>query len=357
MNGKGNKNGNSDGAHPIRELSRERYAALERFVAESPPGRWLILTHDNPDPDALTAAAILERLLRHCLKQKVTVAYGGLIGRAENREMVKGLQLKMSRVRHLNFKQYAYFALVDTQPRTGNNSLPEDIVPTVILDHHPPRKATASAPLADIRTEYGASATIAAEYLLAAGASLTHSLATALVYAIRSETQDFAREAAGPDRAVYDAVFPRVNKRLLGKIQNAPLSPTYFRSLHDALENLHTVDTLILTHLGDVAQPDIVPEIADLLLRMEGKTWSLCTGRYEGRIYLSIRTTNPRANAGQLMRRLVGRRGKGGGHSMLAGGWIEPKTGTPEAAQTRLGERLARMLRKKVERLGPMELG
>ncbi len=342
---------------PVSELTRQRYAALERFVEESPPGRWLILTHDNPDPDALTAAALLERVLRQALKQRVTVAYGGIIGRAENREMVKGLKLKLSRVRHLNFRHYAYFVLVDTQPQTGNNSLPGDLIPTLVVDHHPQRKATQAAPLADIRTDYGASATIAAEYLFASGATVTHSLATALIYAIRSETQDFAREGSGPDHAIYDAVFPRVNKRLLGKIQNAPLPPTYFRNLHQALENLFAVDTLIVSHLGDVEQPDIVPEIADLLLRMEGKTWSLCTGRFEGRVYLSIRTTNPRANAGQLMRRLVGHRGKGGGHGMLAGGWIQPKTGTLEAAQIKLGERLAKMLRKRAERLGRVELG
>lgn len=350
-------NGKTAETGPVSDLTRLRYAALQRFVAESPAGPWLILTHDNPDPDALTAAALLERVLHHALKQEVTVAYGGLIGRAENREMVKGLKLKLSRFRHLNLEQYTHFALVDTQPQTGNNSLPEAITPTLVIDHHPQRRATHSAPLVDIRTDYGASATIAGEYLFASGVPVTHSLATALVYAVRSETQDFAREGSVPDHAVYDAVFAKVNKRLLGKIQNAPLPPTYFRNLHQALENLFAVDTLILSHLGDVEQPDIVPEIADLLLRMEGKTWSLCTGRYEGRVYLSIRTTNPRANAGHLMRRLVGRRGKGGGHGMLAGGWIQPKTGTLEAAQLKLGERLAKMLRKKVERLGRLELG
>lgn len=152
-------------------------------------------------------------------------------------------------------------------------------------------------------------------------------------------------------------MLPRANKRLLGRIQRAPLPLTYFRNLHEALESLVGVDTLVISHLGMVEQPDIVPEIADLLLRMEGKTWSLCTGIFEGRIYLSIRTTNPHAEAGRLMRRLIGRRGKGGGHQMIAGGWIALKNGEASAQQKALGERLARMLRKKPERIAPLTLG
>ncbi|MCB1036668.1 MAG: DHH family phosphoesterase, partial [Acidobacteria bacterium] len=278
----------------ISDLTRQRYAAFRSYVeALEQPGRWLILTHDNPDPDSLASAFLLSRVLHQGLKQKVTLAYSGIIGRAENREMVRTLGFRFSHLRHLNLKQYKHFALVDTQPRTGNNSLPEDIVPTLVIDHHPMRRATAQVPLSDIRTEYGATATILAEYLLASGLTPSKPGATATVYAIRSETQDFARESPGPDKAIHDLMLARANKRLLGKIQSAPLPATYFRNLHEALENLQSVDTLVLSHLGVVEQPDIVPEIADLLLRLEGKTWALCTGLYGQRIYLSIRTTNP----------------------------------------------------------------
>src|SRR5262249_29858687 len=151
--------------------------------------------------------------------------------------------------------------------------------------------------------------------------------ATALIYAIRSETQDFAREHAGPDKAIYDHFFPLARHRLLARVQSPRLPLSYFHNMHDALENLESVDSLVVSHLGTVEQPDIVPEIADLLLRLEGKTWSLATGFYGERLYLSIRTTNPRADAGGLMRRLLGRRGKGGGHGMIAGGWMAAARG------------------------------
>mgnify|MGYP003397247894 CR=1 FL=1 len=171
------------------------------------------------------------------------------------------------------------------------------------------------------------SGTILAEYLEASGLKPSRALATGLVYAIRSETQDFGREAAGPDHAAFDGLLPRIDRRMLARIQSARLPLVYFRNLHRALENLAGVGNLVVSTLGEVDQPDIVPEIADLLLRMEGKTWSLCTGSHADRVYASIRTTNIRADAGNLMRRLIGTLGKGGGHGTMAGGFVAlPKT-------------------------------
>ena len=135
----------------------------------------------------------------------------------------------------------------------------------------------------------------------------------------------------------------------------SPLAP----AAHEALESLVSVDSLIASHLGDVEQPDIVPEIADLLLRMEGKTWSLCTGYFGERLYLSIRTTNSRADAGSVMRRLVGRRGKGGGHGMMAGGWVDAsKTAPAERGklQRQFGLKLARELKKSPEKMAKLDL-
>jgi nanoRNase/pAp phosphatase (c-di-AMP/oligoRNAs hydrolase) len=345
----------------ITEATRERFAALaERLAGEGRGGgRWLVLTHDNPDPDALASATLLCHVLRRAFKQRATAAYGGIVGRAENREMVRSLHLKLSHVRHLRLERYQHFALVDTQPRTGNNQLPADVQPDLVIDHHPVRKATLAAPFLDIRPTYGATATVLGEYLLAAGIRPTHAMATALIYAIRSETQDFSREFTGPDKAIYDLFFPLADHVLLARIQNPRLPLSYFGDLHTALERLETVDSLILSHLDEVGQPDIVPELADLLLRMEGKTWSLCTGYYGDRLYLSIRTTNPRADAGALMRRLIGRRGKGGGHGRTAGGWIDASrlaAGERARMQTAIAAKLATELRKKPDKMTRLAL-
>jgi nanoRNase/pAp phosphatase (c-di-AMP/oligoRNAs hydrolase) len=346
----------------ITEQARDRFAAFSAYVrGQQGAGRWLVLMHDNPDPDALAAAALLARVLRGAFRRRVLIAHGGIIGRAENREMVRALGLELSHVRKLSWKHFRHVALVDSQPRTGNNQLPETITPDAVIDHHPLRKASQAAPLVDVRTGYGATASICAEYLLLSGLEPSRRLATALVYALRSETQDFSRGASqGPDKEIYDAFTPYVDKRLLAKILYPRLPLGYFANLSQGLQNLVSVGNLIVSHLGTLEQPDIVPEIADLLLRMEGKTWSLATGVHGERVYLSIRTSNPRADAGRLMRRVLGRRGKGGGHGMMAGGWVpvaKAPGGDVLALQRQLAARLATLLKKNPEKLEPLDLG
>ena len=335
----------------------QRFQALAEHVrSRGDKGRWLVLTHDHPDPDALASAVAVTRVLRSALGRRATAAYGGMIGRAENREMVRALKLRLSHVRHLQLKRFKHFVLVDTQPQTGNNQLPAGVVPEVVFDHHPRRATTKGVPLADIRPEYGATATIAAEYLLASGLRITAHEATALVYAIRTETRDFGREASGPDKRVYDGLLPLVRKEELARIQHPRLPLAHFALLHRALERLQAVDSLVICHLGVVPQPDIVPEVADLMLRLEGKTWALCTGRHLDRLYLSLRTTNGRADAGRLMRRLVGNHGRGGGHGTMGGGWV-PAAPDAERQQQRMTERLARTLRKDPARVEWLRLG
>jgi len=342
------------------DVTKAKFAAFAQQIEATPPGsRWLVLTHDNPDPDALASTAALALILRRRFRRRVTIAYGGMIGRAENREMVRALRLHLSHLRYLKWKNYKHVAMVDCQPWTGNSQLPDGVVPEIVFDHHPQRKATGAVRFTDIRPNCGATATILAEYLEESGIPPTRALATGLVYAIRSETQDFGREAAGPDHAAFDRLLPRIDRRTLARIQTARLPLSYFRNLHRALENLNGVGNLIVSHLGKVDQPDIVPEIADLLLRMEGRTWSLCTGTHGDRLYISIRTTNPRADAGNLMRKIIGRLGKGGGHGTMAGGYANiPKTATDggRALERLISQRFAKALKKNPERLLPLAL-
>src|SRR5260370_20058506 len=59
------------------------------------------------------------------------------------------------------------------------------------------------------------------------------------------------------------------------------------------------------------------------------------------------------------MRRLIGRRGKGGGHGRTAGGWIDAaKLGPPERLrlQTAIAEKLAVELRKRPDKMARLQL-
>lgn len=304
----------------------------------------LIVTHDHPDPDAIASAAALRYLLSKRAGVRSKIAFGGSVVRPENRAMLKQLKIKIVPIQDVKLSSYRCFALVDTQPHAGNNSLPSKIVPAVVIDHHPSQPATRAAKFFDLRPNYGATATLMTEYLLESGLPIPVRLATALFYGIASETQDLGREAGEADNQAYLTLFPKVNKRVLSSIRYARVSRNYFRTLETGLRNSFTYKNVIGSRLGEVTSQDIVPLIADLLVRLERMSWAIVMGRFEQRLFVSLRTNNTRARCGQLLRRTLGKRGSAGGHDMMAGGSVPLTDMTLEVIEALESELIRRFL-------------
>jgi hypothetical protein len=83
------------------------------------------------------------------------------------------------------------------------------------------------------------------------------------------------------------------------------------------------INHLICAHLGENSTPEVVAEMADLLLRHQQISWVLCTGKFESILFLSIWASTTKARAGRLIKNLVPNPNNAGGHNMLAGGRIE----------------------------------
>lgn len=304
----------------------------------------LIVTHDHPDPDAISSAAALRYLLKKLSGIRCKIAFGGSVVRPENRAMLKQLKIKIVPIQQIKLSAYRCFALVDTQPKAGNNSLPHRITPSIVIDHHPPKPATKEAKFADLRPNYGATATLLTEYLLESGLPIPVHLATALFYGIASETQDLGREAGEPDNQAYLTLFPKVNKRILSNIRYARVSRNYFQTLETGLRNSFTYKNVIGSRLGEVSSQDVVPLIADLLVRLERMSWAIVLGRFDGRLFLSARSNNTRARCGQLLRRVLGKRGSAGGHDMMAGGSVPLNDKKPEEIDALESELIRRFM-------------
>ena len=53
--------------------------------------------------------------------------------------------------------------------------------------------------------------------------------------------------------------------------------------------------------MGHVYVPEIVPEVAEKLVSLEGLRWSLATGAYRGELYLSLRLNDRRIDTGMAI--------------------------------------------------------
>jgi len=303
---------------PLKTLSKvKKLNALLRGRS-----RLLIVIQDNPDPDSIASAVALGRLVNALANTQCSITHGGTVGRAENRALVRYLDLNLRPCGGIEFEKFETISLIDTQPGTGNNCLPEQLVPDIVIDHHPCRAVTRRAPFTDVRSRYGATATILLEYLRAAKVTLDTALATSLLYAIRSDTQDLGREAIKADIEAIGFLFELANKRMLGEIQRGSVQRPYFQMLAEALQNARVFKNCITTTLGQTDNPDMIGEVADLLLRDEETDWVMCSGYFSDRLFISIRTSEHDSRADSIIQTIVEGIGTGGGHQTYAGGQI-----------------------------------
>ncbi len=322
---------------------------LLRFLARR-KGRLsnlLILTHDYPDPDALAAAFALQHLTQRVYGIESKIGYGGIIGRTENRAMVKILKIPVHKMKRAQVKKYRNVALVDTQPKFENNSFAGNRRATMVIDQHP----SMAKPVADlilIDPLCGATCVIIAQALLLKGIEPPAKLATAIAYGILSDTLDLYR-AQRPDVVqTYLGILPYADMKALARIQNPLHSKKFFTTLGRAINQALAYRRLIVVHLGIVSNPEQVSHAAEFLLTYRRINWSFCTGRYKGNLHLSLRTDKSNSPAGEILREVVGNPNDAGGHGPIAGGKCKVNSNATEEEWKQFEQNLQMRLAKRL---------
>ncbi|HLA69571.1 MAG TPA: hypothetical protein VJN65_07695, partial [Bacteroidota bacterium] len=172
--------------------------------------------------------------------------------------------------------------------------------------------------------------------------------ATALVYGILSDTLNFSRMAKQETVETYLRLLSFSDVHVLARIQNPRRPRRFFRDLANCIVRSRVRQRLIVSHLGPVENPDVVSQMADLLLVCEGIEWAFCTGRHGDNIHVSLRTSIPEAGAGLILRDIFSDTRQAGGHGQIAGGKLRVKSGQNEEewanAEEMLTDKLAERL-------------
>lgn len=315
-----------------RHRSSHRYAKkLIDFLASHKKNisPLLILTHDFPDPDALASACALQYIAERKFKIRSRIVYRGMIGRVENRNMVKLLELPIHRMKVKELNKYTHVALVDTQPDFENNPFPDERKATLVIDQHASLKDGRSlADLLLVDTSCGATCVILAQAMLSLALPIPERLATALAYGIISDTMNLYRATRPDIIKTYLAILGLADMHTLARIQTPVYSKDYFAVLHKGIRQARLSQGLVLCHLGKVSNPDRVSQIADFLLCHRSAKWVLSTGRFRYKLHVSLRTMTMDFPAAQLLRASVPNPEDAGGHGNIAGGSVRINTGS-----------------------------
>lgn len=329
-------------------LPAEVKAPLSFEHALAPVERILIYSHMNPDPDTVGAALGIQQLIRDVYGKTVQACYRGIVGRAENRQLLRLIGGGLVHAREIDQSQFQAALLVDSQPDYGYIKDLDRLPILGIIDHHPVSGESSGIPYRDIRPDYGSTSTIVTEYLREAGLEPRSDVATALFYGLKTDTLDLTRRTGPPDISAYNWLFPRIDRRTLSRIENPPLSKAYYAEFVTAVGRAIIYRRAVLTEIGRMAYPDMVAEIADRLIRLDEMEWSVCFGQHEQRLYLSVRTSHPTKDAGILVKAVLRNDGVGGGHDTMAAGRVQ----LPEGKETAYMETVDLLWRRFLDELG-----
>ena len=283
----------------------------------------LIVTHDNPDPDAIASGWGLKCLITEKLGLPTQFVGSGAIVRAENRHMVELLNPPIELVDRIDLSEGMATILVDCAPSNNNHLLTrEGFRPVAVIDHHLNGMRSIRVPFKDIRPRVVASATITASYMREQKVEPGPKLATAMLYAIRTETCGCETRHSRLDRTILPWLTARAEPELLAEIENAPLPREYFGDLVLAMQSTFLYDDAAFCLLPRAHCAEIVGEIADLLIRCQGVHRVLCGAIAGDDVLLSVRTSGDADNAAKLLQTTLEGIGFGGGHVHRAGGKI-----------------------------------
>ncbi|SFL09909.1 nanoRNase/pAp phosphatase, hydrolyzes c-di-AMP and oligoRNAs [Halogranum rubrum] len=284
-------------------------------------GPLAVVTHDNPDPDAIASALALARVAES-VGVEADACYFGEISHQENRALVNLLDIRMKNLQSAaDLESYGGVALVDHSRPGVNDGLPEDTDIDIVVDHHPPR-APVEARFVDLRSDVGATSTLLAKYLEFFGITPERTIATALLYGIRVDTKDFTREVSGTDFEAAAFLLNFVDAAVLERVETPSMNAEVFETIARAIRNRELQGDALATSVGEIRDRDALAQAADRLLNMEGVTTTLVYGFMNGTVYASGRARGADLDLGETLRDAFDQIGSAGGHADMAGAQI-----------------------------------
>src|SRR6185369_12044232 len=134
--------------------------------------------------------------------------------------MVNLLDIHVEPVTPESVKDYDRVVMVDVQPHYFGGAIDRA---DLIIDHHPEQSGYTSV-FKDIRAEYGSTCTILCEHLRAVDVNISERTATAMLYAIKSDTLFFNRSTNRVDLEAFSYLYARSDAALIRKMEGAEIT-------------------------------------------------------------------------------------------------------------------------------------
>jgi nanoRNase/pAp phosphatase (c-di-AMP/oligoRNAs hydrolase) len=228
--------------------------------------------------------------------------------------MLNLLDIHIETITPESLKDFDRIAMVDVQPHYFGGLI--DRV-HLVIDHHPEQPGYTTV-YKDVRADYGSTCTILTEHLRAVDANISERTATAMLYAIKSDTLFFNRQTNRVDIEAFSYLYPLADAALIRKMEGAEitLERLDFVARAHAAGRLH--DQVFTGFVGNSPREDFIPYVADFFLQLEDVKWTVIAGIVNDALIISVRNLGYSKNAGEFARRYFADIGSAGGHRAMA---------------------------------------
>ncbi|MGA2229949.1 MAG: DHH family phosphoesterase [Tepidisphaeraceae bacterium] len=311
--------------------------------------RVLVTTHQHPDPDGLASALGMRALLSQKLPQtEFNLSVKGHVGGGINEAFVRYAKLNLTPWNEESLSQYDAIVLLDTQPTFAYSPLPQGVDALAVIDHHHAKGRRLHYPYTDIRSDVGATSSIVFSYFMETETPISRHLAATLLYGIETDLAGAAGTPTELDNIALSSLTLLADTRLLYQMRYVDLPQSYYVAYAQGLATAQWYEHALVSHLKTIDSPEKPAVLADFLLRFDAVDWALVTAVFQNRLILSLRTSNLRFSASDIMQKLVRGIGEGGGHRTKAGGFVALQNGSA----TELERIRAMLLRRYLRAVG-----
>ncbi|MFC4449317.1 DHH family phosphoesterase [Halorussus aquaticus] len=317
----------------VRWLRRPMGARLKRALSKR--DEVAVLMHPNPDPDAMACAIGVAHLASE-VGTDATLQFAGQIRHQENRAFRTVLDLDLEQIDHVSQVAAEDVILVDHNTPRGFEGA-ERLEPYAVVDHHPGNGT--GEQFTDQRTDYGACATIVAEYLedvggtpvgpdddeeSADGVVVPSAVSTGLLYGVQSDTKHLTSGCTEAEFSAAAYLYEGVDEDLLDRIANPQVSAEVLEIKAQAISGRDVRGSFAVSDVGRINNADAIPQAADELLQLEGVTAVVVFGRREDTVHLSGRSRDDRVHMGKALETVADDipGASAGGHARMGGGQV-----------------------------------
>ena len=148
--------------------------------------------------------------------------------------------------------------------------------------------------------------------------NISERTATAMLYAIKSDTLFFARHTNRVDLEAFTFLYPLADAALIRKMEGAEITLERLEYINRASRSGVLRDQVFSAFVGEAQREDFIPYTADFFLQLEDVKWTIVAGIVGTLLIVSVRNLGYSRNAGEFVKRWFADIGSAGGHRAMA---------------------------------------